>query len=162
MKLLTIPFSRCSGVPVGPIFVHIIIENLSFGPKNVCSWGIVLSIKATSAFMCQQIVSTYLVMLSLMRTSSPFLPCHSHPPQPHPCIHLLLCLANLKMLHIRLCCYLIMVQELDVVLAWNSYPMHHLRRLWRTSIGRCMRMHRLPPSTPSQEPRLPLRLGRRQ
>ena len=108
--------------------------------------------------MSQPIESTYLGMLFLMRPSSPFLPCLSHPPQHHLCIHLLLCLANLKMLHIRLCCYLIMVQELDVELAWNSSLTDPLRRLWCTSIGRCM--HRLPPSTPHRAPRLQPRLGR--
>ena len=108
--------------------------------------------------MSQPIESTYLRVSFLMRPSSPFLPCLSHPPQHHLCIHLLLCLANLKMLHIRLCCYLIMVQELDVELAWNSSLIDPLHCLWCTSIGQCM--HRLLPSTLHRAPRLQPRLGR--
>jgi hypothetical protein len=98
--------------------------------------------------------------LSLMNMSFPLPPCLSHPPQPQQCIHLLCCLANFKMLHIRLCCCLIMVQELDEVPAWNFSRTHPFALRCPTLI-RCMCMPLVttiasptPPSAPRQHPRL--------
>jgi hypothetical protein len=106
------------------------------------------------------IVFTSLGKLSLMNMSFPLLPCLSHPPQPQQCIHLLCCLANLKMLHIHMCCCLIMVQELDEVLAWNFSRTHPLA-LRRPTLIRCMCMPLVtsiasptPPPAPHRHPRL--------
>jgi hypothetical protein len=94
-------------------------------------------------FMYQPIVSTYHEMLFLMRMSSHFLPCHNHPLAIHSCIHPPFCLANLKMLHMRLCCCLIMVQVLVAEHAWSFFPTALLPRC-RTSIRPCMCMPRVP------------------
>src|SRR6266498_218482 len=109
MKHLTTPFSRFLGALVGPISTHIINTNLNFALKNVFSWVIVLSIKATNVFMFHQIVCISPEMLSLMKTF--FLSQNCHLPLGTPRIHHpLFPLTNLKMLHMLLFCYLTMVQ----------------------------------------------------
>jgi hypothetical protein len=123
---------------------------LSFDLKNVYSLGIVLFTKATSAFMYRPIVSTYHEMLFLMRMSSHFLPCHNHPLAIHSCIHPPFCLANLKMLHMRLCCCLIMVQVLVAEPALSFSRIALLHRCL-TSIRPCMCMPRV--LCPSRRPR---------
>jgi hypothetical protein len=69
-------------------------------------------------------VSTFPVMWSLMNTCFPL---HLlHPPiHIHLLLfHLLLCLFNLKMLHTRLFCCLIMVQVLEEVLVLSCWTVH--------------------------------------
>ena len=59
-NLPTTLFLKCSGVPVGLIFVHITNASLSFAPKSVFSLAVVLSIKDTSVCMFPPTVCMFL------------------------------------------------------------------------------------------------------
>ena len=157
MNNLIIPFSRYLGVLAGRIFVHITSASLSFVLRSVFFLAIALFIKVTNVFMFPLIVSIYLGTSCLMSMFFPlptFLcPLSNH----HPCIHPLLLLTNLMMLHTLLCCYLTMVQEPDVELVWSCWRIHHHHRrlLVGTSIALCcMASIRVPmqghPTSPSR------------
>ena len=157
MNNLIIPFSRYLGVLAGRIFVHITSASLSFVLRSVFFLAIALFIKVTNVFMFPLIVSIYLGTSCLMSMFFPlptFLcPLSNH----HPCIHPLLLLTNLMMLHTLLCCYLTMVQEPDVELVWSCWRIHHHHR--RLLVGMsialcCMASIRVPmhghPTSPSR------------
>ena len=157
MNNLIIPFSRYLGVLAGRIFVHITSASLSFVLRSVFFLAIALFIKVTNVFMFPLIVSIYLgtsCLMSMFFLLPTFLcPLSNH----HPCIHPLLLLTNLMMLHTLLCCYLTMVQEPDVELVWSCWRIHHHHRrlLVGTSIALCcMASIRVPmhghPTSPSR------------
>lgn len=162
MKFLTIPFSRCLGVPVGPIFVHIIIINLIFGPKNVCSWGYNSLHKG---YKCLHVPTNRVYIYRDVVFDENVFP-FSTMPQPRITAPSMRSSAILLGQFEDVAYSPVLLPNhsagTDVVFAWNFYLMHHPRRRWRTLIGRSMHMHRLPPSTPSQAPRLLMHLDRRQ
>ena len=143
MKLQITPYTKCSAVRVGRIFVRTISINLSIDPKNVCFLDTVLSTKVTSVFTSRQIVFTFLVMLCSMRLSSRF-PRSHHPlilPSPS-CTLFQFFLINLWMLYILLCCCLTMVQALVVGLVWRFWKCHlplRRHRLHPRHLLLCMR-----------------------
>jgi hypothetical protein len=108
-------FLRCLGVLAGRIYAHTTNVHWNLDPRSVSSLATVLFIKVIVVFMFPLIVSTYLGMSCLMSMFFRF-PNYLCPPLSlRICTHPPLLLTNLKMLHILLCCYLTMVQELDVV-----------------------------------------------
>ena len=142
MNNLIIPFSRYLGVLAGRIFVHITSASLSFVLRSVFFLAIALFIKVTNVFMFPLIVSIYLGTSCLMSMFFP-LPNSLCPLPSHlSCIHPLLLLTNLMMLHILLYCCLTMVQALVVGLVWRFWKRHlplRRHRLHPRHLRLCMR-----------------------